>query len=367
MSGNMITANYDSEGKQSFDPSQNPAARNIVTSEVNELTGVIKKIGTDRDALHDIGVPKRIAFTDFSPSIVASLIAGAAASRTGNVITVTAAAHGIPASTLDGYRFYYPGSANILAGWKTGFSRTGVDTITCIDDVSGSVSSEVVNSGAVWNTATRISGIVIPGGLMGPRGTCEVKATRSGGTTAASKTISYNLAGTQIMRTPGQAGTPSGVIRNTFSNIGAENKQVGYIVQDGTPGSSAGNIYATVDMSTDQLLDVWGQVSAEKDYLVLLNICATITHEIEYKPDLMTFKPLANWSFTELPSSAPRVIISRLNDGYIYGKHDNGRLYRSSDGARTWTDLGAGLGSDNVTGILPAGDGEALLIGSANL
>ena len=41
MSGNMITANYDSEGKQSFDPAQNPAARNIVTSEVNEFTRMV--------------------------------------------------------------------------------------------------------------------------------------------------------------------------------------------------------------------------------------------------------------------------------------------------------------------------------------
>lgn len=53
MSGNMITANYDLEGKQSFDPSQNPAARNIVTSETDPVTGGVKTIAVLTQAQYD--------------------------------------------------------------------------------------------------------------------------------------------------------------------------------------------------------------------------------------------------------------------------------------------------------------------------
>lgn len=55
---NLITANYDSEGNQSFDPQQNPEARKFVTVETDELTGMVKNlVVAGRDLMNDIGVP----------------------------------------------------------------------------------------------------------------------------------------------------------------------------------------------------------------------------------------------------------------------------------------------------------------------
>lgn len=56
MAGNMITANYDSEGKQTFDPSQNPSAGNIVTSEVNQVTGRVKNLKVSGRKVRALGM-----------------------------------------------------------------------------------------------------------------------------------------------------------------------------------------------------------------------------------------------------------------------------------------------------------------------
>ena len=53
-----------------------------------------------------------LKFPGFRRSLLASLVASSTASRTSDIVTITATAHGIPTgATYVGFRFFYPGSA----------------------------------------------------------------------------------------------------------------------------------------------------------------------------------------------------------------------------------------------------------------
>jgi len=77
------------------------------------------------------------------------------------------------------------------------------------------------------------------------------------------------------------------------------------------------------------------------------------------------FLALRNPKWTELiPTTGKRIVASRLNDGYIYGRmaaYDI--LYRSADGGQTWASYGTSLATSVVL-LLPAGDGEVIIVGS---
>lgn len=62
----------------------------------------------------------------------------------------------------------------------------------------------------------------------------------------------------------------------------------------------------------------------------------------------------------ELAAFDPQVVVSTLNDGYIYGQI-YGMQYRSADAGRTWQSIGALVTTDTVRGFHPCGDGEALI------
>ena len=57
-------------------------------------------------------------FPGFRKSLLASLVINSTASRTSGIVTIAATAHGITTGTsFVGYRFYYPGSPSLAAGW----------------------------------------------------------------------------------------------------------------------------------------------------------------------------------------------------------------------------------------------------------
>lgn len=57
---NLITANYDSEGKQSFDPQQNPEAGTLVSSQTNRDTKSVSFFSGGQDALAGAGISQQL-------------------------------------------------------------------------------------------------------------------------------------------------------------------------------------------------------------------------------------------------------------------------------------------------------------------
>ncbi len=132
--------------------------------------------------------PFILRFPGFRKSLLASLVASSTASRTSNIVTITATAHGITTgSTYVGFRFFYPGSPSLAAGWYDSIvSVPDANTIT-FNAPGTNFSSESVNGAAAYTTLTDVSSIVIPASMVVPDTRLTVFGYRGGDTTAATK------------------------------------------------------------------------------------------------------------------------------------------------------------------------------------
>lgn len=134
--------------------------------------------------------PQPVVFksSGFKKCLLASLVAGSTASRTSNVVTVTATAHGVP-NTYNGFRFFYPGSPTLAAGWFDNATFVDANTIT-FASTGVDFGSESVNAGAAYVTATNIpNSIIIPAGYILDDTVGQLIVNTTSINTAASKTI----------------------------------------------------------------------------------------------------------------------------------------------------------------------------------
>ena len=218
------------------------------------------------DEMRAIGIGSVLQYEVTFPRVIAALVAGATADQTGNTVTVTATAHGL-SSAVAGADFYFPGSPSIPAGWYANLQRPTVNSLTFINPVSQTVSSESVNSGAAFTGNAVIGSISIP--PLTASGQVIADVFRSGGTTAASKQVQWNHGGSLIMKAPASTASPFVRSQNSFANVGATNKQVGYATIDGTATTGSGVYLGTVDTSVASLLEFIGSVSAAADFLLV--------------------------------------------------------------------------------------------------
>ena len=142
---------------------------------------------------------KVLQFPDFQKLLIASLVALSTASRTSNVVTIAATGHGITTgTTYVGYRYFYPGSPSLSAGWY--------DSILTIPDANTitfyapgtDFGSESINSGAAYTTTTDLTSITIPGGTLKANSKASVCLLRGGDTTAVNKTLYMLFGGTAM-------------------------------------------------------------------------------------------------------------------------------------------------------------------------
>ncbi len=101
--------------------------------------------------------------------LLASLVAGATATRVGLTVTVTATAHGIPSGTYSGSDFFFPGCPSLIAGWYPGFLYVSEDSVQFslpAGTAGTNFSGESVNGGAAYTTATAALSIVLPAGAI---------------------------------------------------------------------------------------------------------------------------------------------------------------------------------------------------------
>ena len=214
-----------------------------------------------------LSIPYSLGFPDFSPSILASFVAGTTASQAGNTVTVTATAHGIVGSNAkNGARIYYPGSASIPAGWYPGFAWVDANTITFIRATSATVASESVNGGAIFTALTTIFSLTLPGGAMGTNGRLSFRGRRVNDSSAGNTKVLRLAYGGQLCGYWGMTGTAAGLASMSIVNKGVTNAQGGVVAPDGA-GSTPYEI--TVDSSVDQTVSLQGSLSAAAGYILV--------------------------------------------------------------------------------------------------
>ncbi len=134
--------------------------------------------------------PFVLKFPGFRKSLLASLVTSSTASRTSNIVTITATAHGIPTgATYVGFRFFYPGSPSLTAGWYDSIvSIPDANTIT-FNAAGANFSSESVNGAVAYTTLTSFISTTIPADFLTLGSQLSLRFLRGGDTTAATKAL----------------------------------------------------------------------------------------------------------------------------------------------------------------------------------
>lgn len=139
-------------------------------------------------------------FADFRKCLLASLVANSTASRTNGVVTLTAPSHGITTgTTYSGFRFFYPGSAALAAGWYDSIITVPDANTVTFSAPGADFGSQSVNGAAAYTTITTVPGqFVIPAGSLIDDSVVRVSVVGGGGTTGATKSLRPVINGTSL-------------------------------------------------------------------------------------------------------------------------------------------------------------------------
>lgn len=210
--------------------------------------------------------PFILKFPGFRKSLLASLVTSSTASRTSGVVTITATSHGVTTgANYIGFRFFYPGSAGLAAGWYD--SITDVQTNTISFNAPGAdFGSQSVNAAAAYTTLTSIISTIIPGGTLRSGSRINSHVFRTGDTTAASKNIRNLFAGQQLGLSFANT-TPHGT--HKVSIYCEDGVAMSSASQDGTLSSTLPRV--AIDISIDQTFGISCNVSAAAGFVALHN------------------------------------------------------------------------------------------------
>lgn len=171
----------------------------------------------DNDTPFDGGFVRYIKFPGFRRSLLASLVASSTASRTNGLVTIAATAHGITTGALyQGYRFFYPGSPSLAAGWYDSIVEVATANSLSFSAPGADFGSESINGAAAYTTLTEVASVDIPGALIVPDLHISLIGYRGGDTTANAKTVRTYLNGLNV-HTDGLTTTP--FVRFISSNV----------------------------------------------------------------------------------------------------------------------------------------------------
>jgi len=220
--------------------------------------GGIRNVNVLNTPLSISGKPKAISkgdafqlsFDDMVPKILPSLVNGSTAVQSGSTVTVTATAHGIPATIYDGWKVWYPGSTNIPAGWYSDFLYLTANTFSFTAADSKTVASESVNGGAFVSAYVELYRTTVPGNSMGKNGSLSCRVLRGGDTTAGNKTLRTHFGGS-VLNVHSVSTSPMVVLRYPAFNMNSETKQR-FMISPETTVSASNLNNATVDTTQDQ-------------------------------------------------------------------------------------------------------------------
>ena len=206
-------------------------------------------------------------FPGFRKSLLASLVLTSTASRASNIVTVAATAHGITTgATYVGFRYFYPGSPSLAAGWYD--SITDVQTNTISFNAPGTdFGSESVNGAAAYTTITDLCTVTIPAGTLSIDSVITIAGLFSGDTAAITKNQRIKVGNTSF--TVRQVSTvPS--IETTASVRFSGDLLTQYV-------AAADNAATTLiakpsqNFTIDQTVGISGNVAAAGGFLVIYN------------------------------------------------------------------------------------------------
>lgn len=201
----------------------------LVETNINGSIGYEDKLG------RTVGLANMAyLFPAFSPRLLASLVASSTAACTSGVVTVTAAAHGITATTYDGFKFYYPGSPSLVAGWYDGFSRTGTNDLTFLAPASANFTSESVNSGAAFTAEVVFQTLTLPSNTLSVGSCLNARIFRASSSATGTKTTRLKINGTSAT-----------TLTNSSTTAIVMSSDLSLIVASSTVGYSHGNQVST--------------------------------------------------------------------------------------------------------------------------
>lgn len=221
----------------------------------------------DNDSLPNSVIATSVRFAGFRPSLLASLAANSTASRSNGVVTIAATGHGITTgTTYVGFRFYYPGSTSIAAGWYDKIlTIPDANTIT-FSAAGADFASESINSGSAWTTGTDVISMVIPGNTLRDQSKLTVWSLREGTNSANAKTQAITFGGSQI--TTYQLTTSPKMESAQSFRCQGKNKQIACTnVPEGTSGTALTTL--TKDVTADQTLVIKQTLAAASEFIVI--------------------------------------------------------------------------------------------------
>ncbi len=216
-----------------------------------------------------------IPFTNFAPRLLASLVASSTAACTSGVVTVTATAHGIPATNMEGYQFYYPGSPSLAAGWYSGLSRTSADAVTFSAPGAADFTSESVNGGAAFVDEITFTSMVLPANTLSVGNLIELPIFRQGNSTAGTKTTNVKIDGNLLSSI---ANTSTGAIIGTSIFAAFVESPTAAVGHSNVSGVLTATLRRpAINISADQALSVSGQLSVAGLFLAMIVPCVRIS------------------------------------------------------------------------------------------
>lgn len=206
-------------------------------------------------------------FVGFKRCLLASLVANSTASRSNGLVTIAATGHGITTgATYQGYRFYYPGSPSLAAGWYDSIVTIADANTLTFSAPGADFGSQSVNGAAFYSTLTVMAGnLVIPGGTLKEGGSISVLMFRGGSTDAGQK-ISRMRYGGSVLGAYVATTVPNTAARHTML-CAAPNKQVGCNGVDSIVSNS--RYEGTINQDVDQVLDLTLQLSATASFMTM--------------------------------------------------------------------------------------------------
>ena len=215
-----------------------------------------------------VGYPATYSPSDFRPTILASLVAGATASRSGNTVTVAATGHGVVGSnSKNGYRIYFPGSPSIPAGFYDGFVWISADSFTFQTASSGTVSSELINGGAAFVSAVDFAQMTVSAGMLRAGSRVAAVVSRLSDVTASLKSVGISYGGSPVSYVSLVSG-PNAISQRIGFVVPVASKQIGFTLHENTTSNSS-QITRSINTAVDNQLTIYGQVSAAGSYIVI--------------------------------------------------------------------------------------------------
>ena len=220
------------------------------------------------------GLIRYLRFPGFRKSLLASLVTNSTASRANGLVTVAATSHGITTgATYQGFRFFYPGSPNLAAGWYDSIvSVPDANTLT-FSAPGPDFANESINAGAAYTLITEMANITIPPGTLKPGSRLTTNFLRYGDSTSTTKSVRNVLQGTSIGASFATT-SPSGWHRIS-SLCRSTTEFIGVSANDGalTPTISAVSVGNTSD---ERILGFSGQVNAAAAFVAVQDLSLEI-------------------------------------------------------------------------------------------